>query len=420
MLGIAYDQLARDLMQRLDRLALYSECSTQLTRRYLTPQHRGAIGQLSSWMSDAGMSVRLDEAANLVGRLEGRQPDLPALMLGSHIDTVPDGGRYDGALGIVLPLVCATYLQRAGWQPCYPLEVTAFGDEEGARFQSTYLGSRAMAGTLDRAVLEASDSDGISLRGALRDFGLAPERLAHAARRPGELAAYVEVHIEQGPVLEAEDLPVGIVSAIAGATRLAITVSGAAGHAGTVPMALRKDALAAAAEVILFIEQYCATEGLVGTVGQLAVAPGAVNVIPGAATFSVDIRAGDDAAREQAVNTIRATLEPIAARRGVSFDVRQTHSARSVACDQRLSARLAGAVRACGHPVKHLPSGAGHDAAAMAALVPSAMLFVRCAKGISHHPDEAISGADAAAAARVLIHFLCHFDPRHIGDWAST
>lgn len=391
----------------LDALAQLSEQPDALTRRALTAPHRAAIALVAGWMKEAGMRVRTDPIGNVIGRYEGARPGLPALLLGSHLDTVRDAGRYDGALGVVVPIVCVQELARAGERLPFAIEVVGFCDEEGVRFGSTLLGSRALAGTLDLHVLERRDADGISLAEALTAMGLDPAALAQARRAARDLLGFVEVHIEQGPVLEREGLALGVVSAIAGATRLQVTVTGMAGHAGTVPMGLRRDALAAAAEAILAVEACCrGHDGVVGTVGQIEARPGAVNVIAGATSFSVDVRAGDDAQRAAALARIQAAFDAIATRRAVRIETERTHEADACPCSDWLSARLAAAIAARDLPVRRLPSGAGHDAMAMAALTDVAMLFVRCAGGISHHPDEAMSRHDAQVAAAVVLDLL--------------
>ncbi len=397
---------AKELEARLLDLARVSEAPGELTRQFLTQEHRHAIDLVSSWMREAGLDVHLDAAANLVGRLQGKNAELPALVLGSHIETVRDGGLYDGALGIVLPILCLQELAAQGWRAARSVEVVAFGDEEGTRFQSTYLGSRAMSGTLDLALLDTADRDGKTMRQAFEAFGTDPGSLASAARAPADVAAYLEVHIEQGPVLEAEELPVGVVTSIAGATRMLISVDGEAGHAGTVPMDLRRDAMGGAAEVVVGIESICQGGALVGTVGQLTALPGAVNVIPGKVEFSVDVRAEADRVRQEAVEAIDALCTRVCARRGLGYAITTTHAAGSVNCDGDLSDALAEAVAVTGLSVRRLPSGAGHDAAAMAAICPVAMLFVRCKGGISHHPDEYMSPQDGAVAAAVVARFI--------------
>src|SRR5580658_7295977 len=279
--------LGEEIVGRINRLAAISETPDKLTRIFLTPEHRAAAELIMSWMVEAGMSAKLDAIGNVCGRYEGERPGLPCLMLGSHYDTVYDAGKWDGPLGLLTAISCVADLNRRGRRLPFAIEVTGFADEEGVRFASTLLGSRAVAGTFNERVLGSKDSAGISMRDALSGFGLDPDHIGAAARAPGELLAYVELHIEQGPVLETENLPVGVVTAIAGATRLAANLTGMAGHAGTVPMLLRRDALAGAAECVAEIEEFCRTDedGLVGTVGYIHTMPGATNVIPGEASF---------------------------------------------------------------------------------------------------------------------------------------
>jgi N-carbamoyl-L-amino-acid hydrolase len=396
----------------VDELARHSETAEMLTRTYLTPEHHAAAAQLAEWMCQAGMTVRRDMAGNVIGRYEGETPGAPALLTGSHFDTVRNAGKYDGILGILLPIACVARWNAEGKRFPFAIEVIGFAEEEGVRFKATLLGSRAAAGTFDMAVLDNRDETGHTMREVMAVAGFHAAGLAKAAYRREAVRAFVEVHIEQGPVLLEEGLPVGVVTAIAGATRFLVEVHGLAGHAGTVPMALRRDAAMAAAEIGLWIEQRCRnTAGLVGTVGQFEVPNGATNVVPGKAVFSIDIRSGDDAVREQAVADTLAEIERVAARRKVRVDVRKTHEAGSVPCAPWLQQQLAAAIERCGQPVRHLPSGAGHDAMAMAAIADVAMLFVRCGNGgISHHPDEIMTAEDAALAARVFRDFVEHLD----------
>jgi allantoate deiminase len=364
-------------------------------------------------MRDAGMSPHLDAIGNVCGRYEGDRPGLPCLMLGSHYDTVRDAGKWDGPLGLVAAISCVADLHRRGRRLPFAIEVTGFADEEGVRFASTLLGSRAVAGTFDEGVLDTRDRAGISMREALVNFGLDPGHIGAAARARGELLAYVELHIEQGPVLEQNNLPVGVVTAISGATRLAADVTGMAGHAGTVPMTLRRDALAGAAECIVAIEQFCKTDqaGLVGTVGYVAATPGATNVIPGKVSFTIDIRAPTDAHRKAAVADIVRKIEAIAKRRELVLQLETTHENRTVPCAPWLKSQIAEAVAAEGYPVFELPSGAGHDGMAIIDIADIAMIFVRCRGGISHHPDEHVEPADADAGARVLLRLIENFRP---------
>jgi allantoate deiminase len=361
------------------------------------------------------MAVRTDAVGNVVGRYEGSTPGLPALMIGSHLDTVRDAGKYDGMLGVVVGVECVAALNTAGERKDFAIEVVGFANEEGARFGATLTGSRAISGTLDAAQLASRDTAGETMADAMRGFGLDPAKVDAAARRRDELLAYIEVHIEQGPVLEAHDLPLGVVTAISGATRLMVELIGLAGHAGTVPMTQRQDALAAAAEAVLAVERHCQdTAGLVGTVGRIEAMPGAINVIPGQARFTIDIRAEKDADRTAAVDRVINAITQIAKRRRIGVNVKKLHEAPSCRCAPPLMAALERAVEAGGLPSMRLPSGAGHDAMAIAALTDVAMLFVRCKGGISHNPAESITAADAALASETLLRFIRDFaPPRH-------
>ena len=412
--GPRNSSLGDEIVSRINRLGSISETPDKLTRIFLTKEHRAAAELILTWMREAGMRAHLDAIGNVCGRYEGERSGLPCLMLGSHYDTVRDAGKWDGPLGLITAICCVADLHKRGWRLPFAIEVTGFADEEGVRFASTLLGSRAIAGTFNEAVLGARDSAGISMREALAAFGLDPDHIGAAARIRGELLAYIELHIEQGPVLEAEHLPVGVVTAIAGATRLAASLTGMAGHAGTVPMLLRRDALAGAAECISTIEQLCRTDeaGLVGTVGYIHAMPGATNVIPGQVSFTIDLRAPTDPHRKRAVADIVRHIEAVAKRRKLALQVDVTHENRTVPCAPWLQRQLAQAVAAEGYPVFELPSGAGHDGMAMIDIADVAMLFVRCRGGISHHPDEHVETADADAGARVLLRLIENFRPR--------
>ena len=410
--------LGDEIVGRINRLAAISETPDNLTRIFLTPEHRVAADLIMAWMVEAGMSAHLDAIGNVCGRYEGDRPGLPCLMLGSHYDTVRDAGRWDGPLGLITAISCVADFNKRGKRFPFAIEVTGFADEEGVRFASTLLGSRAVAGTFNERVLASKDEAGTSMREALVQFGLDPDHIGAAARVRGELLAYVELHIEQGPVLEARGLPVGVVSAIAGATRMAARVTGMAGHAGTVPMELRRDALAGAAELITKIEELCLTDGrgLVGTVGYIHATPGATNVIPGQVHFTIDLRAPTDVHRNRAVADIVRQIEAIAKRRKLELRLDVTHENRTVPCAPWLKAQVAEAVAAEGYPVFELPSGAGHDGMAMVDIADVAMVFVRCRGGISHHPDEHVELADADAGARVLLRLIENFRPRQAGE----
>jgi allantoate deiminase len=409
--------LGEAIVGRINALATISQDPGNLTRIFLTSEHRAAAELIMGWMREAGMNAHLDAIGNVCGRYEGERPRLPCLMLGSHYDTVRDAGKWDGPLGLITAISCVGDLNRRGRRLPFAIEVAGFADEEGVRFASTLLGSRAIAGTFKESVLATRDSTGKSMREALIEFGLDPDHIGAAARIRGELLAYIELHIEQGPVLEAENLPIGVVTAIAGATRLAARLTGMAGHAGTVPMALRRDALTGAAECISKIEELCRADdaGLVGTVGYIDAAPGATNVIPGEAHFTMDIRAPTDDHRKRAVGEIVRQIEAIAKRRKLELQVEVTHENRTVPCAPWLKEQVAAAVAAEGYPVFELPSGAGHDGMAMVDIADVAMLFVRCRGGISHHPDEHVDMADADAGARVLLRLIENFRPQEAG-----
>jgi len=406
--------LGREIVGRISALAAISEDKDHLTRVFLSPEHRAAAELILNWMREAGMSAHLDAIGNVCGRYEGISPGLPCLMLGSHYDTVRDAGKWDGPLGVITAIACVADLNRRGKRLPFAIEVTGFADEEGVRFASTLLGSRTVAGTFDESVLDGRDGNGIAMREAMQKFGLDPDHIGAAARTRRELLAYLELHIEQGPVLEAQNLPVGVVTAIAGATRMAARLTGMAGHAGTVPMALRRDALTGAAEAICAIEEFCRTEegGLVGTVGRIHAMPGATNVIPGQVSFTVDIRAPDDTHRKRAVADIVREIETIAKRRNLALQLDVTHENRTVPCAPRLKAQIAEAISAEGFSVFELPSGAGHDGMAMIDIADVGMIFVRCRGGISHHPDEHVELADADAGARVLLRVIENFRNR--------
>jgi len=406
--------LGEEIVGRVNRLAEISESAGNLTRVFLTAEHRAAADLLMRWMRDAGMRAHLDAIGNICGRYEGARPGLPCLMLGSHYDTVRDAGKWDGPLGLITAIACIADLNRRGRRLPFAIEVTGFADEEGVRFASTLLGSRAVAGTFNENVLGTRDKSGVSMREALVEFGLDPDRVGAAARIKSELLAYIELHIEQGPVLEKHNLPVGVVSAIAGATRLAARLTGVAGHAGTVPMELRRDALAGAAECVSRIEELCRADrgGLVGTVGNIQAMPGATNVIPGRADFTIDMRAPTDTHRKQAVSDIVRQIEAIAERRELQLQMDVTHENRTVPCAPWLKAQVAEAVAAEGYPVFELPSGAGHDGMAIADIADIGMIFVRCRGGVSHHPAEHVDLADADAGARVLLRLIENFRPQ--------
>ena len=367
----------------LERCAVLGEVSEEpdrLTRRFGTEAMREANALVGGWMAEARLSVREDALGNLAGRREGGPM---TLVLGSHLDTVIDAGRYDGPLGV---LAAIEALDRVGSLP-FAVEVVAFADEEGVRFGTTYLGSSVVAGQFRLEWLSLEDDAGVKLSDVVTDVP--------AARDPAELLGYVEVHIEQGPELERLGEPLGVVTAIAGQSHAEVRFAGEAGHAGTVPMGARRDALAGAAEWVLAVE----AAGPVATVGELRVEPGARNVVPGLATLTLDLRDPDDGVRRAAVAGLRDRAGEIAARRGLTLTWEDRADVAAIRMDERLTGLL-------GRDLPRLVSGAGHDAGMMASIAPAAMLFVRCRGGVSHHPDESVEEADVAAALDALERFL--------------
>jgi N-carbamoyl-L-amino-acid hydrolase len=390
------------------QLARFSETPDGLTCTYLSPAHKAAAAQLRDWMQAVGLAAQIDALGNVVGRYPSAAPAAKTLIVASHYDTVVDAGRFDGRLGILTALAVAEYLVRAGRPLPFHLDVIGFAEEEGVRFATPYLGSGAIAGRFDDAVLQRSDKDGVTLGLLLQEQGADRHAIRRLARPPQTLRGYLEVHIEQGPILLDRNLPVGVVTAIAGSARFHITVRGTAGHAGTVPMALRHDAAAAAAEIVLAVERRCSEAAtLVGTVGQLAVPRGLINVIPGSCELSLDVRAGDDSVRDAAIADIVAAAQNIAARRGVTVEISEIGSHPAVPCSGAMQAALAEAVARTGIAPFHLASGAGHDAAMFGGLTEIGMLFVRCGNGgVSHSPLETVTVEDVDIAARVLLDVL--------------
>ncbi|SOZ50625.1 putative N-carbamoyl-L-amino-acid hydrolase; Amidase, hydantoinase/carbamoylase family; putative exported protein [Cupriavidus taiwanensis] len=412
--------LGDTILAHADELASFSDMEGGLTCAYLTPAHRAAQALLAQWMEAAGMQVRIDAIGNVIGRYAADPAvgDARVLLTGSHFDTVRNGGRYDGRLGILLPIAVLGALNQAGIRLPYHVDVVAFAEEEGLRFKTSFLASSVLAGRFDAALLERQDADGITLREALAASGLpgagALQALRDAALDPASLLGFVEVHIEQGPVLLHHELPLGVVTQIAGSSRFSVRVEGLASHAGTTPMGMRRDAAAGAAEMILLVEQRCAAAPtLVGTVGQLQVPDGSSNVIPAACTFSMDIRAGEDAIREAAIADIVAGIAQIAERRGLSAQVERVPPVNNAPCARWLMDQFGAVLKKRGLQAFELPSGAGHDAMMMQRVTDVAMLFVRCGNGgISHNPLETITSEDAQLAAEVFVDFLRHFQPR--------
>ena len=383
--------LAKLVMLRCDELGKISEEPGKLTRTFASPAMRRANKLVGSWMREAGLQVREDAAFNLLGRWESKKRGAKTFLLGSHLDTVRDAGKYDGPLGVLTALAAVQSLRERGANLPFNLEVVGFSDEEGVRYHTTYLGSRALAGTLTAADLAH----------------IAEKQIIKARRNKKEFLGYAEVHIEQGPVLEKNNLPLGVVTAIAGQSRLQVEFHGVAGHAGTVPMKSRRDALAGAAEFILAVESTASARAeTVATVGKLTVAHGASNVIPGHVMLTLDVRDQIDSRRRAAVNSLRTKAKAIAKRRGLKLTWTSVQQAAAVPCDETLTQIFSKCVAQRGLKVLKLPSGAGHDAAALSAICPVAMLFIRCQGGISHNPAESVKTADVASAIGVLADFI--------------
>ncbi len=390
----------------LNRLAECSEPGPGVTRLPFTPQHRAALAVLTELMEAAGLQVHLDDAGTLIGRQDG-PPGAPVLLTGSHQDSVREGGAYDGIMGVVLPVLALMKLKEQGTPLPFAVEVLAFADEEGVRFPTALMGPRALAGRFDSAALDLADRGGVTLRQAMRDFGLNPEGLPALARDAAQVLGWIECHIEQGPVLDTAGEALGIVTGICGIERHSVTLSGQAAHAGTVPMQMRRDALAGAAEVILAVEAVArATEGLLATVGALDLRPGVVNAVPGQVSLTIEIRAPSDRVRLEAAERILTRARAIAAARGLAWHESRDYAQPATPCHPAMIAALARssgpADRPPHRPPRRLASGATHDASAMADLCPVGMLFTACDRGISHNPAEAVSPAVLGRAVDAL------------------
>ena len=398
---------AKKIMQRIEALAKISGEPGQITRTFASPAMRRANRLAAEWMRAAGMKTHTDAIGNLIGHYEGPGANAKCLLLGSHLDTVRNAGKFDGPLGVMLAIACVEHLHRQKIRLPFAIKVIGFADEEGVRYQTTYLGSRAMAGCFDLKNLQRRDARGIAMADAIKQFAGNPAKLKSALLNPKQLIGYVEAHIEQGPVLEKQNLAVGIVSAIAGQTRARISFFGRARHAGTTPMSRRKDALCAAAEFIIAAENLAKhTRNLVATVGEMAALPGASNVIPGEVHLSLDVRHEKDWIRKAACAKLKSFALQIGRRRQLRCVFEMVHETATVNCSKSLSRLLARSARRRQQKLLSLPSGAGHDAAVMAQITPSAMLFIRCRGGVSHHPDESVKIGDVQVALDVINDFL--------------
>jgi allantoate deiminase len=403
--------IGQEVIERCRQLAAYTEEPGWITRTFLSePMHRVHV-DLRAWMQQTGMSVEVDAAGNLRGFYEGAREDVPRLMVGSHLDTVPRAGAFDGILGVVLGVTLVKALR--GRRLGFGVEIVGFSEEEGVRFGFPFIGSRALVGTLDDALLARRDNAGISVADAIRAFGLDPAAIGKA-RVTGPTLGYLEFHIEQGPVLESLHLPLGVVTSIAGQSRLEVSFEGNANHAGTTPMHLRRDALAGAAEWIGAVEREAAAiPSLVATVGKIEALPGAGNVIAGSVRMSLDVRHTKDEVRKETVMRLLDSAQQIAARRCLVASSELRLDQAAVAMDARLIEMLGCAVQAGGYTDYRMHSGAGHDAMVMAERMPAAMLFLRSPGGISHHPDEAVFEADVAAALAAGLHFVDQLERAH-------
>ena len=405
------------ILARIEQLAAISEDADGVTRTFGTPAFVQGRALVQGWFEAAGLATHLDAIGNLRGQLASARPGAKTFVLASHIDTVVNAGKYDGPLGVLMALDLAETLAQQGAGLPFHLEVVAFSDEEGVRFHTTYLGSKVLTGAFDPALLDKPDAQGITLAQAIADMGgdPRPAALAAAALPAAEWLGYFELHIEQGPVLWENRQPVALVTAIAGQQRVELTWTGMAGHAGTVPMPRRQDALAAVAEFVLAAEAFALShgQGLVATVGQLRIPHSASNVIPGQVVHSLDLRSPDADQLASAYAALQAEAEALAARRGVELHWQLVQYTAPVPCDASLNALLAEAIAANGHEVVRLVSGAGHDAVPISAVAPATMAFIRCYKGISHNPLENVEAPDVAAALAVAERFLATVIEQH-------
>lgn len=405
-----------------DRLSEIARCSVDeigVTRFPFTPEHKAALGVIQSWMVQAGLQVHMDAAGTLIGRKQGPN-GVPTLLIGSHQDSVKSGGRYDGIMGVVLGCLALEKLRAEAVELPFSVEILAFADEEGVRFPTALMGPRALAGTFDPAVLDMKDKDGVSLRRALADFGGDPDGVSSLARDPSKTAGYLEIHIEQGPVLEAADAALGIVTGICGIERNTVTFAGDTGHAGTVPMDSRRDALVAGSDFISAIHDAAINiPDLRATVGALSLHPNVVNAIPSKVELTLEIRALDDTVRDNFARSARSVGDRISGLRRVDFAMERTYEQPAVPCDINMIGDLEAAVAAIGHTAPRLPSGATHDASAMADLCPTSMLFVRCKDGLSHKPEEFASTEDMGAGIEAVARFLRRIGQSGLSDGKS-
>jgi allantoate deiminase len=399
-----YTDRAVSIIDRCREIARCTEIPGEITRRFLTPPMREVHKLVRGWMESTGMTVQVDAVGNLRGLWPGSEPERPRLLIGSHLDTVPNAGAFDGILGVILALAVVEELR--GRHLPFAIEVIGFSEEEGVRFSKPFLGSLAVVGKLEAETLARTDGNGISVREAIQAYGLDPALLP-AATLSKESFAYLEFHIEQGPLLESEDASLGIVEALVGQTRMQFIFTGHANHAGTTPMHLRHDAMAASAEWIVAVEDYASSHaGLVATVGKIEASPDAVNVIAGRVTASLDVRHADDTIRKAAITAIIENAKTAAETRGVEVTAKTLLEQPAVPLNPHLTAILQNAAAKAGFPSRRMTSGAGHDAMILAPIIPSTMLFLRSPGGVSHHPDESVLPQDVEAALATAMEFL--------------
>ncbi|TGD74603.1 allantoate amidohydrolase [Mangrovimicrobium sediminis] len=397
---------AQRVMQRCDLLATYSAMPNAVSRGYLTAEHQQCNATVRDWMGEAGMHCWQDHAGNIWGRLPCDDPAAPTVIIGSHLDSVPNAGKYDGILGVVLAVEALGQLASDGHRLPFHVDLVGFGDEEGSRFGTTLMGSRAVAGRWNDDWLKLTDVDGITLESALLEFGCDTAAIGACDRSGEALHAYLEVHIEQGPLLEEKHQPLGVVTSIAGARRFVVNIRGRAGHAGTVPMDMRQDALVAGASAVSLVESTARHYEIVATVGALQCWPGAPNVIAGDCRLTIDIRSGRDQTRDLALAQLQEEIDAMVKARKMQVEWTETHNASAVSCASHLQRTMEDVLQDMGLTPVSLVSGAGHDAMSFDGITDIGMLFVRCAGGISHHPAESVEVGDVGAAGAALMNTL--------------
>jgi allantoate deiminase len=413
----SFARLAEEIMERCDALARCTDEYGRITRLFCSPGMREAHLLVSQWMMAAGLAPHVDAAGNLIGAYlpPGGNPQR-RILIGSHLDSVANAGRYDGVLGVAMAIAAVDALRQSKTVLPWAVNVIGFSEEEGVRFKTPFIGSRALAGAFNASMLERRDADGITMGDALRSFGADPDAISDCAIGPGNVVAYIEPHIEQGPLLELVGEPVGVVTAIAGQTRMTLQWHGDSGHAGTVAMVLRHDPLVAASRWVLDVAEAGQwASGLVATVGRVDVEPNMPNCSPERVRTSLDVRHHDDAVRFNVVEKLILRARTIAEELGITVSFQRDHEHAAIAMDAKLTEKLAAVITAAGFEPQRLVSGAGHDAGVMAKAAPSAMLFLRCAGGVSHHPREAVTLADVATGLQVLVRFIVDF----AASWAD-